>query len=409
MEKQESSSLQMPLFSSEEEKQEYLKNIFEGTQTFPLIAGGMGIDLSNAPDYVDQLHRSGVIPTMSASAVSVGDPQIYEALYGENKIKGIKERTTFYQENNQKILKERLQKAREKSPYGILGINLMRAVKDYNELLEIIGSSQAVDLLFVGAGLPLELSTKMKAFPHMKYIPIVSSARAAEILIKNAKNKKGRLPDAFYIELPPYAGGHLGAKDVSDAQNEEKFNAEKILQETQEVIRSFYPPEKKVPLLLAGGIFSGKDIEKALQQGYQGVSLGTRFLLTQESGLPDQIIKNVYLQSPSPVKTTMESPAGMPSRSLHNPQENISREIQEIRENCFACIGGAKNCQYLQSKGEKSYCIPQHLGAVRHGKPGLYFTGSKLPEIQKDSLYRDDLGEKKVPCVAEVVDFLLRK
>ncbi len=402
----DNSPLRMPSFHSEEERGEYINAIFSGEIQFPLIAGGMGIAFSNPKNYVKNLLAEGVLPTMSASLPSLGERDVYEKLFGNDKIEGTRERIEFFREKNKTVLIDRIRQIRAEVPHAIIGINLMRAAGDYEAMLQAIGESKQVDILFVGAGIPTDLGETMENYPHMKYVPIVSSARVAEIMMKSAKRKGVRLPDAFYVELPQFAGGHLGAKDVETALDEKTFDPEKIVQEIRKIAETYYGEGIHVPILLAGGISYQEDIEQALRWGYDGVSMGTRFLLTTESGMPNKVLQDVYLKSGVDTQTTMESPAGLPSRSIGKPNI-VKRTIEEIRNSCVACIGGGKRCKHLQTKGEESYCIARELSAVTHEEKGICFTGARLGTIRNDSLYQDADGNRRVPSIREAVDFVL--
>ena len=50
-----------------------------------------------------------------------------------------------------------------------------------------------------------------------------------------------------------------------------------------------------IPVIAAGGFFDGRGLVAALAYGAAGVAMGTRFLLTQESTVPDAV-KRYYLE-----------------------------------------------------------------------------------------------------------------
>lgn len=437
----------MSHFETEQKKQDFLIRLFEAGDDWPLVAGGMGIDFSNPSEYITALIKAGVIPTMTASAVGLGDPKVYEALFGKNPMVGVAERTKFFREKNIEVLKKRIADARKKNPHGVIAMNLMAAVSDYSKMLETIGNfgerekdedgneipdgkigAGGVDILCVGAGMPKGLGHEMNKYPHMKYMPIVSSISAAVSMIRKAKRKDekgnvGRLPDGFYVEDPTKAAGHLGAKTVANASDEEFFDAAAVVAGIQELIKTQYPKDAKVPILLAGGINSKSKIDDAKEKGYSGAVIGTKALVTQESGLPNEILEEEYLNVLNKVVTTMESPAGLPSRGVEYAGKDITRTIEEIRAQCVACIGGEKACKHLQSGGKESYCIAKELGGVRHGRKGTHFAGTVLEKIRQESLYKrkrahflgtllkkrlkDSQYRKTIPSIQEMVDLIL--
>lgn len=392
----------LPKITSLSEKLDYLCALIRKEIRWPITTEGMGIDFSN-DGAVNAATDAGFTGTLSASLVGRND--VYNKLEPGNFSRNV---ALSHQANEKAILRE-IAAVREQHPYGPLGVNLMKAVSDYENLVRVIGESNQVDFLIVGAGLPTDLPQVMKRYPNMHYIPIVSSARAAEIIITKAcgrdgKGKDGRLPAAFYIELPQYAGGHLGAKDEVDALDAEKFNPEKIRDE----IAQFTP---EIPLILGGGITSLKEIDLAISQyGYDGVGIGTLALLTQESGLPDHLLKRFYLNPDSEIITGMTSPAGLPSTYIDNPimWEKAARTdiMKETRRECVSCIGNHR-CGFL--KGTKKYCIAHFLSATRRGEEwGLFFTGRKLAELRKHALYLKN-GLPYIPSMAEMRDFLFEQ
>jgi nitronate monooxygenase len=385
-------SLLTPAFSTKEEKNSYLEAIFSSEIPFPIMNGGMGIDFSNE-DLAGAVIQAGGIGVLAASLVG------YNEIYKEKFEKmNMEERRRLRDKADTETLKRKIHKVRDQSPFGIIGINVMRAVDNYDLLVKVIGESLDVDILLVGAGLPMDLPTTMLQYPHMRYVPIVSSARAAQIILRRARLRKGRKPDAWYLELPQFAGGHLGASDEVEANDQGAFKQSDIL----EGIRRL---DSDIPVILAGGIMYKSDIEAALDQGFNGVSTGTRMLLTQESGMSDDILREYYLNPDYKIVTKMTSPAGMPSRYIDNGFLTEAAKVEEeTRKRCVSCIV-TKNCAFFNRK--TPYCIAHWLTKARRGdKDGLLFSGSRLAEMRNDSLYSRD-GKPYIPTVREALDFLL--
>lgn len=402
-----------PRLDSAEEKKEYLDAISAGEISFPWMNGGMGIDFSNEV-LVQAVIAEGGIGTLSGAMT--GYPTIFHTIGQE---RDPEKRQQISHAANKSELLRKVNVVREQHPHGLLGVNLMHRASDFQKLAQALGESNQVDFLFVGAGLPRDLPVMMKQFPNMQYVPIVSTLRAAAALMSvvQREGSGNRLPGAIYDEDPTTAGAHLGAKDVEDASDIEKFDTTKVQQE----LSAAYP---KIPLILAGGIAYEEDVTRALDQGYSSVSLGTRMLLTQESGLSDDLILNAYLNPEREITTSMTSPAGLPSRHLKNPEmyEEVRRTVMETRRACVGCMAGhADHCKFLNTvkssedvvDGVSSYCISKFLTATRLGYPwGVHFTGGRLDEMRKDLLYRVGRlqdGALYVPTVREAVDFVLGK
>ncbi|MEE9523567.1 MAG: nitronate monooxygenase [Thermodesulfovibrionales bacterium] len=385
-------NLLAPIFASIEEKNDYLEAIFSSRILFPIMNGGMGIDFSNE-DLASAVINAGGIGVLAGSLI--GYNEIYKEKFEKMKME---ERRQIRDKADEEALKRKIKKVRENSPFGILGVNLMRAVDNYDLLVKVTGESKAVDILLVGAGLPMDLPNTMLKYPHMRYAPIVSSARAAQIILKRARLRKGRKPDAWYLELPQFAGGHLGASNAEEANDQSKFKPSDIY----DGIRALDP---EIPIILAGGIIYKKDIEAALEQGFNGVSSGTRILLTQESGMSDEILKEFYLNPDYQIVTKMTSPASLPSRYIDNGfLEEAAKVAEETRKRCISCIV-TKNCAFFNRK--TPYCIAHWLTKARRGdKDGLLFSGSGLDEMRNDKIYSRN-GETYIPTVREAIDFLL--
>jgi NAD(P)H-dependent flavin oxidoreductase YrpB (nitropropane dioxygenase family) len=140
--------------------------------------------------------------------------------------------------------------------------------------------SEKVDIIIAGAGLPLDLPSFLNKGSKTKLVPIVSSARAAKIICEKWKTNYDYLPDAVIVEGPK-AGGHLGFKEEQIFDKD--FCLEKLV---PEIVNELRPFEEKynqlIPLIAAGGIYTGEDIHKILELGASGVQMGTRFVTTEE-------------------------------------------------------------------------------------------------------------------------------
>ena len=161
-----------------------------------------------------------------------------------------------------------------KAKGGLAGINIMVAlIKDYDDSVK--GAIDAgADVIISGGGLPLNLPNIMKP-RDTALIPIVSSARALELICRKWE-RVGYRPDAVVLE-GPLAGGHLGFK--FEEINLESNKLENLLP----LVKEMSLQHGGFPVIVAGGIYTHDDIVRFLQMGADGVQMGTRFLVTEES------------------------------------------------------------------------------------------------------------------------------
>jgi NAD(P)H-dependent flavin oxidoreductase YrpB (nitropropane dioxygenase family) len=70
-----------------------------------------------------------------------------------------------------------------------------------------------------------------------------------------------------------------------------------------------------IPVVAAGGFFDGRGLVAALAYGASGIAMGTRFLLTQESRVPEGV-KSVYLDTPVTGTVVTRKIDGAPQRVI---------------------------------------------------------------------------------------------
>ena len=263
----------------------------------PIIQGGMGIGISLHP-LASAVAREGGVGIISSACLDRlvsrrhgSKVNTYEAVYEEVSL--------------------------AKSAGGFVGINIMVAlVKDYNDSVRGAIDAKA-DVIISGGGLPLSLPS-IKPPNGTALIPIVSSTRALELLCKKWE-RFGYRPDAVVLE-GPLAGGHLGFKfDQIDLESN--------------TLENLLPPVKAVaikygdfPVIAAGGIYSHDDIVKFLNMGADGVQMGTRFLVTEESSATAGYKKAVINAKKDDVLVAERpgSPCGLPFRVIKQSPMFIS-------------------------------------------------------------------------------------
>lgn len=330
-------------------------NIGDLRARIPIIQGGMGvgISLSGLASAVAEQGGIGVI----ASAV-IG---FRESDFKKN-----------YVEANSRALRDEIKKARAKTD-GILGVNIMVATTNYAELVEA-AADEGIDIIFSGAGLPLDLPKFIKG-PHIpKLAPIISSGRAAGVLCKRWQKRYGRLPDAFVLE-GPLAGGHLGFSKEQIADCDHSLEA--VLPQVLEAVKPFAEESgTPIPVIVAGGVYSGADIRKFLEMGASGVQMGSRFVATHECDAALEF-KQAFVDAGEQDVTIIKSPVGMPGRALNNKFiEDVERGEKKPFTCPFHCI---KTCDYKKSP----YCIALALINAQRGAvaKGVAFVGQNVHRI----------------------------
>lgn len=277
-----------------------------------------------------------------------------------------------------KELPDEIVKARKLSK-GVIGVNIMRAVTQYKELVYAAVKGNA-DFIAIGAGLALDLpklvekssiELKLTGISPIKLIPIVSSAKAARIIIEKWK-RQGRIPDAFIVE-GPLAGGHLGFK-VEQLESMD-YSLEKLVVEVLDRVR-LYEKEfnASIPIIAAGGIFDGRDIAKFIRMGAQGVQMATRFVATDECSVHANF-KQAYIDAEG--TTIIVSPVGMPGRAI----KNIFIEKLNLKKSVpFIC---KFRCLEVCDPKTAPYCIADALTNAYRGNidNAVIFAGSNVGRV----------------------------
>ena len=327
----------------------------------PIIQGGMaiGISLSGLASAVANAGGIGVIGTAGIGML--------ETDFAKN-----------FTEANKRALRKVIRKAK-KMTKGIIGVNIMAALSDFYDMVKIV-VEEKVDLVFIGAGLPLKglevLVPDNLEKVKTKVVPIVSSSRAANIIFQYWKKNYKHVPDAVVVE-GPLAGGHLGFK--KEQINNPDFVLEKILPEVISVIKPYENEfDKKIPIIAAGGIYTGADIYKYIQLGAQGVQMATRFVATYECDASIKF-KEAYLKCQKDDLRIIDSPVGLPGRAVNNKfLEEVLSGVRKPFKCPWKCL---KTCDFRKAP----YCIALALTNAKQGKfeDGFAFAGSNAYRADK--------------------------
>lgn len=333
----------------------------------PIVQGGMGVGISLS-GLASAVANEGGIGVISAAGLGL----LYKKL------------SSNYTEAGNLGLAREIRNAREKAK-GIIGVNIMVALSDFAELVKTSISEKA-DIIFSGAGLPLDLPSYLTKGSMTKLVPIVSSARAVRIICEKWKNNYDYLPDAIVLEGPK-AGGHLGYKE--NQLEDQQFSLEELLpQVVQEVAVFEQKYNKSIPVIAAGGIYTGGDIHRIMELGASGVQLGTRFVTTAECDA-SEAFKETYIQAEEKDIEIIKSPVGMPGRAINcSFLQKVKDGLKQPKACPFHCI---KTCDISRSP----YCIVTALYNAFKGnfESGYAFAGSNAFRANRIMSVKETISE----------------
>lgn len=323
----------------------------------PIIQGGMGVGISMS-SLSSAVANQGGVGVIAAAMPGIHEPDIASEPDAANI----------------RVLTREIRKAKTLTD-GVLGVNIMVALTNYADMVRT-AIVEGIDIIFSGAGLPLDLPGFLTPGAHTKLVPIVSSARAANIICKKWLSRFDYLPDAVVVEGPK-AGGHIGFKP--DQIENPDFAVERLVTEVIDVLKPIEAEHQKtIPVIAAGGIFTGADIHAFIKRGAAGVQMGTRFVATHECDA-DIAFKQTYIDSKKEDMVIIKSPVGLPGRAVGNAFIEAAHQGRKTPFKCpFHCL---KTCDPEKSP----YCIAMALGNARKGKlkHGFAFAGKNAYRIDR--------------------------
>ena len=332
----------------------------------PVVQGGMGVGISLS-GLAGNVSACGGLGVISTAQIGWREPDFYEKPF----------------EANFRAIEKEIKKARELAKDGVLGVNIMVATQRYEEYVKSAVKA-GIDIVISGAGLPIDLPKYVEG-SETKIAPIVSSLKSLTVICRMWERKYQTAPDLVVIEGPK-AGGHLGfSREELETVTDEAYDdvIVSIIEKVKEYSEKF---SKKIPVVVAGGIYERKDMEHVMKLGADGVQMGTRFVTTKECDA-DEAYKQSYIKAKKEDIKIVQSPVGMPGRAILNPfLEKVKTEKCKIKH-CYQCI---VTCD----KKTIPYCITEALVNAAEGRvdEGLLFCG--------ENAYRAD----KIETVAEIME-----
>ena len=336
------------------------------TAEIPIVQGGMGVRVSLS-SLASAVANAGGIGTISS--IGLGD-----------FVDSLRE----YERISREALEREIQQVKKMTD-GPVAVNFMGVLSNVSDLI-VAAVAGGIRIIVFGAGLPTALP-ELVPDPSVNLVPIVSSARVAELILRVWDKRYGRTADGFILE-GPLAGGHLGFSKEQLAQPRE-FSLESLLPGLLEVVKGFEDQYgRKIPVIAGGGIFDGGDIARMLHLGASGVQMATRFVCTVECDVSSEF-KQAYLDAREEDIVIIDSPVGMPGRAIRNDFLKDLESKGKLPVKCpYRCLTACK-------ADHANYCIAKvlvnsYLGDVKNG---LIFCGQNAHRIDKIVTVRELFAE----------------
>jgi nitronate monooxygenase len=320
----------------------------------PIMIGGMGVDISTAELALEAARLGGVGHISDAMLPTVSDRR-YDTSFVKDKLKQYKYNLDNSDKSDVKFDLGHIAEATRlhvgksmeaKRGDGMIFINCMEklTMNAPRETLSVRlreALSAGIDGITLSAGLHLGSFALMEDHPRFRDAHlgiIVSSLRALQLFLRKTA-KLNRLPDFIVVE-GPLAGGHLGFS-LDWAQ----YDLRTI---TLEVMQYLKTENLNIPVIPAGGIFTGSDATAFLEEGAAAVQVATRFTVADECGLPNKVMQEYFKASENDIEVNTTSPTGYPMRMLKN-SPSTGAGISPGCESYGYLLDGHGNCSYIDA------------------------------------------------------------
>lgn len=377
----------------------------------PIMIGGMGVDISSSELALEAARLGGVGHISDALVTDVSDRK-FDTKFVADKRKQYKDslnstdksRIHFDAVDIRAAMLLHVGKTMEaKRGDGLVFVNIMEKLTMNNPkdtLTTRLNSAldAGIDGITLSAGLHLNSMAMMqenKRFRDAKLGIIVSSVRALKPFLQRAK-RSNRMPDFIVVE-GPLAGGHLGFA----FDNWKEFNLAVIFSEIKQFL---HESNLDIPLIPAGGIFTGSDGAAFLADGAAAIQVATRFTVTEECGLPDKAKQEYFRATEADVEVNTSSPTGYPMRMLsYSPSIGA-----KLKPNCESLGYLLENgtCSYIDayerakaeavSKGSKSFGVYEKTCLCTHMQLFQCYTCGHYVYRLKDTTVKQDDGKYQI-------------
>ena len=337
-----------------------MKNLVIGEKiaAVPIIQGGMGVGVSLS-SLAGAVAKEGGVGIISTAQIGFEEDDFEK----------------HSEDCNLAAIEKHIRKAKEIAQgNGLVGVNVMVALEGYKAHVKKAVEAGA-DVVICGAGLPTDLP-ELVAGSDTKIAPIVSSQKAAKVILKMWDRDYHTTADFIVIEGPK-AGGHLGYH-MEDLEQIDQINFDEIVTKVIEEKHKYEEKyEKRIPVIVGGGVFDHEDIEHFMELGADGVQIASRFVATTECDA-SEAYKKAYIAAKEADIQLIKSPVGMPGRAVKNAfMEKVQKESLPIHK-CYRCL---KTCD----PSNTPYCITKALTDAVRGdvENGLVFCGANTDRIHR--------------------------
>jgi len=338
------------------------------TVPLPIIQGGMGVRVSLAGLAAAVAEEGGI-----GTIASVGLGNIEAS---KRDFEGASREALVYEIQRAKGLTN-----------GPIAINIMGVLSNAKDLVQT-SVREGIRIIVSGASLPLKLP-EMVDDDSVNLVPIVSSGRATDIILKTWDKRYGKTAAAVVLE-GPLAGGHLGfsAEEMGDL---EAYALPVLLPKVLAAVKPYEDKYgRKIPVIAGGGIYTGADIARMLQAGASGVQIATRFVCTFECEVAPEF-KQTYLDAKEEDIVIIKSPVGLLGRAIRNPfLRNLENDTLDKISCPYRCLA---TCDVVHAR----YCIALALYNAYQGnmEKGLVFCGQNAYRLDKIVSVHELMAELK--------------
>ena len=336
---------------------------FGKRELVPIIIGGMGVDISSRELALEAVRLGGIghisdamLPTVTDRHYKTKFVSDKQKQYKLNILKADKSIVKFDLEQVSESTRLHVGKTMEaKRGDGMIFVNCMEklTMNSPRETLRVrlCGALDAgIDGITLSAGLHLGSFSLMEDNPRFRDAKlgiIVSSLRALQLFMRKTA-RLNRLPDYIVVE-GPLAGGHLGfGLDWAE------YDLHTIV---AEIVAHLKAEQLDIPVIAAGGVFTGSDAVDFLEKGCAAVQVATRFTVAKECGIPEKVQQEYFKASEQDIEVNMISPTGYPMRMLKNSPAIGAG----IRPNCEAygyLLDAHGHCAYIDAYNHEVALYP---------------------------------------------------
>ena len=323
------------------------------SELVPIVTGGMGVDISTAALALEAARLGGIGTISDAMVLDVSD-RLFDTSYSKQKAKQYRSNIGNPDKSSVKFDLGWITDATRrqvgavmdaKRGEGMIFTNCMEkltmnAPKETLQARLSAALDGGIDGITLSAGLhqgSFKLIEDHPRFRDAKLGIIVSSHRALQIFLRR-NARLNRLPDFIVVE-GPLAGGHLGF-----GMDWAEYDLATIVADVLQFLKA---ESLEIPVIAAGGVFTGSDAVAFLESGAAAVQVATRFTVSQECGLPDNVKQEYFKANEGDIEVNGISPTGYPMRMLKNSPATCSA----IRPNCepYGYLLEDGKCAYITS------------------------------------------------------------